>query len=258
MPHPFDAILFDLDGVLVTGGKPLPGALETLHALRDARIPFQILSNMTLLPRRAMLERFRASGLDLPLDAMLTPPAAAARWLRARDNPPTVALVAPPTREEFGGLNILPDETERDAQFLALGDLGDALDARTMNRALRLLLNGARLITLGMGRYWMSPDGLRLDVGAYASALAYATGQTPIVLGKPSREFFQMALDALNVPAERVAMVGDDVLTDVGAAQEMGMKGILVQTGKFRAADLARGVTPDWTLPDVSHLLALL
>ena len=84
MARPFSGILFDLDGVLVTGGKPLPGAMETLQTLREAGVPFLILSNMTLAPREAVLERFRRAGLDLPLDAMLTPPAAAARWLRAQ------------------------------------------------------------------------------------------------------------------------------------------------------------------------------
>src|SRR5574337_634255 len=79
MSRSFSGILFDLDGVLVTGGNLLPGAMETLHALRDAEIPFLILSSMTLAPRAAVLDRFRHAGLDLPLDAMLTPPAATAR-----------------------------------------------------------------------------------------------------------------------------------------------------------------------------------
>lgn len=258
MTRDFDAVFFDLDGVLVTGGKPLPGALGTLHAMLDAHIPFLILSNMTLWPRVMMLDRFRTLGLDLTLDRMLTPPAAAARWLRQKNDPPTIILVAPPTRVEFEGLNLLPSDAERGAEYVVLGDLGELWTPQIMDRALGLLLGGAQLVALGMGRYWMSPEGLKLDVGAYASALAYATGQTPIVMGKPSREFFQMALNTLNVAAERVLMVGDDVQSDVGAAQQVGMKAVLVQTGKFRPSDLERGITPDWTLPDVSHVLALL
>jgi ribonucleotide monophosphatase NagD (HAD superfamily) len=95
----------------------------------------------------------------------------------------------------------------------------------------------------------MAPDGIRLDNGAYASALAYASGQEPMVIGKPSPDYFRMALEMLGLPPERVAMVGDDILNDVDAAQKLGLKGILVQTGKFRLGDLQRGVTPDAVLP---------
>jgi phospholysine phosphohistidine inorganic pyrophosphate phosphatase len=255
--RPFDGILFDLDGVLVTGGSPLPGAVETLQKLLAAGVPFLILSNMTLWSRRMMLDRFRRHGLDLAIDRMLTPPAAATRWLERQGNPPVVAFVAEPTRIELAGLQLLPQESERGAAFVLVGDLGDGWTPQIMNRALRLLLNGARFIALGMGRYWMAPDGVRLDVGAFATALAYASGQTPIVIGKPSAEYFQMALDALGVPADRVVMVGDDILNDIEAAQQVGLKGVLVQTGKFRPDDLQRGVTPEWTVPDVTHVLSL-
>jgi phospholysine phosphohistidine inorganic pyrophosphate phosphatase len=258
MGRQFDGVLFDLDGVLVTGGTPLPGALETLQALLAARFPFMILSNMTLWPRVMMLERFRRHGIDLALDRMLTPPAAAARWLARQGNPPVAAFVAQPTRVELEGLQVLTDEAEREAEFVLVGDLGDGWTPQVMNRALRLLMKGPRLTALGMGRYWMAPDGIRLDVGAFVTALAYASGQTPIVIGKPSPDFFSMALDVLGVPANRVAMVGDDILNDIDASHRVGLKGILVQTGKFRPEDLDRGVTPDWTVPNVGHVLPLL
>ena len=258
MTRQLDGVLFDLDGVLVTGGSPLPGALETLQTLLTAGVPFSVLSNMTLWPRKLMLDRFRRHGINLALDRMLTPPAAATRWLAQQGNPPVAAFVAEPTRIELEGLQLLPEETERGAAFVLVGDLGDGWTPQIMNRALRLLLNGPRLIALGMGRYWMAPDGIRLDVGAFVTALAYASGQTPIVIGKPSADFFKMALDGLGVPIERVAMVGDDILNDIDAAHRVGLKGVLVQTGKFRPDDLFRGVTPEWTVPDVSHVLSLL
>lgn len=252
-----DGILFDLEGVLWTADTPLPGAVETLNALQAAKIPFQILSNMTLKPRRAVLNRFREFGLSLDVERMMTPPAAAARWLKQNGNPPVSAFVAPPTRVELEGLNLLPDDVERGAEYVVLADLGDDWNASNVNRALRLLLNGAQLITCGMGRYWMAQDGLRVDGGAYAQALAYASGQTPLVIGKPSADYFHIAADFLGVKRERVLMVGDDILNDIQGGQRAGLKTLLVQTGKFRAQDLERGVSPDWVKPDVRHVLGL-
>jgi ribonucleotide monophosphatase NagD (HAD superfamily) len=125
MTKQFDGVLFDLDGVLVTGGSPLPGAVETLQALLAAQFPFLILSNMTLWPRQMMLDRFRRYGLDLSLDKMLTPPAAAARWLKRQGNPPVAAFVAELTRVELEGLRLLPPEAESGAEFVVVGDFGD-------------------------------------------------------------------------------------------------------------------------------------
>lgn len=251
-------VLFDLDGVLFTGGKPLPGAIDTLRRLRSAGVPFIILSNTTLAPRSAMLDRARDHGLDLPLEAMLTPPAAAAQWLREQAAASVAAFVTQATRVEFDGLHLLPAEAEAGADFVVVGDMGDGWTARELNRALRLLLAGGRLVTLGMGRYWRAPDGMRLDSGAFATALAFASGQTPHVIGKPAPDFFRMALAILGLPPERVSMVGDDIATDVDAAQQLGMAGVLVQTGKFRPADLERGITPHFVVPTVADVPAVL
>ena len=67
-------------------------------------------------------------------------------------------------------------------------------NADTLNHAFRQLMGGADLITLQHNRYWKKPDGLVLGVGAYAAALEYASGVEPVVVGKPSRDFFEMTL----------------------------------------------------------------
>jgi HAD superfamily hydrolase (TIGR01458 family) len=213
---------------------------------------------MTLYPRQAVVDRLAAAGLELPLDCLLTPPAAVARWLQAQPPAPVAAFVTAPTRAELAGLPLLQDDARAGAKYVVIGDMGDAWNARELNRALALLLGGAELLALGMGRYWKAPDGLRLDCGAFVSALAYATGQTPKVFGKPAPEYFQMALDVLGLPAEQVAMVGDDVLSDVDAAQRLGMRGILVKTGKFQPADLDRGVTPAHVVPGIADVRQLI
>ena len=81
------------------------------------------------------------------------------------------------------------------------------------------------------------------------------------MLGKPAAYAFRAGLDALGLPAERVAMVGDDVENDVLAAQALGITGVLVRTGKFREDQLARASgAPDHvvdSIVDVPELLGL-
>jgi ribonucleotide monophosphatase NagD (HAD superfamily) len=51
-------------------------------------------------------------------------------------------------------------------------------------------------------------------------------------------------------------MIGDDICTDVGGGQKIGMKGILVKTGKYREDQaLLSGVKPDLILSSIAHLV---
>ena len=94
--------------------------------------------------------------------------------------------------------------------------------------------------------WWLTPKGPTLDAGAAVVGLEFATGRKATVLGKPSPEVFRLALEGLRadlgrrVPARSVAMVGDDPVADVRAAQRAGLRGILVLTGKTSAADGSR------------------
>ena len=79
---------------------------------------------------------------------------------------------------------------------------------------------GAELIALEKDRYWMDRDGLSLSAGPFVSALEFATGKHAVVMGKPSRSFFELALMDMDLRPEEVAMIGDDIFTDIAGAQQ--------------------------------------
>ena len=79
------------------------------------------------------------------------------------------------------------------------------------------------------------------------------------MIGKPSKSFFRLVLDDLGLPAERVAMVGDDIINDVGGAQQAGMLGILVRTGKYRKEFVSQSeVSPDLVIDSVHDLMSMI
>jgi HAD superfamily hydrolase (TIGR01458 family) len=250
------ALLLDLDGVLYVGEAPVPGAARTVAWIREQGIPHLFLTNTTSRPRRALVEKLARMGIAVEADDILTPPVAAVEWLRRHAPGPVALFVPEATRAEFAGLEILPGRAESGAAAVVVGDLGEGWDFPTLNRAFRLLMAEPRppLVALGMTRYWRAPDGLRLDVGAFAHALCYAAGTDPVVLGKPAAPFFHAALERLGVAAGDAWMVGDDIRGDVEAAQRAGLHGVLVRTGKFRPADLETGVRPDAVLDSIAEL----
>jgi HAD superfamily hydrolase (TIGR01458 family) len=175
--------------------------------------------------------------------------------------PGAAALFVPQkSHGEFAGVELLPEDRETGARWVVVGDLGEGWTFGRLNRAFRLLHSSpeAELIALGMTRYWQSPSGLSLDTAPFVAALECATGRKPVVMGKPAAAFFEAAVKRLGVPAEQVLMVGDDVRVDVGGAQQAGLKGALVRTGKYRAGDESGPVRPDFVLDSIASLRDLL
>lgn len=249
-------ILFDLDGVFYVGDQAIPGAAEALNWVQQAGIPHCFVTNTSSKPRQALVEKLHAFGFNTQADRILTPPVAASRWIGQHLHGPTALFVPEATEEEFQTLPLARRDSEQSVAAVVIGDLGQSWDFNTLNQAFRLLMQtpAPRLIALGMTRYWRAPDGLRLDVAPFVSALQQATGIEPLVLGKPAAPFYQSALDMLGCQAGEGVMIGDDIRGDVAAAQAAGLRALLVHTGKFQPADLETGITPDAQLASIADL----
>lgn len=247
------AILFDLDGVFYQVDKPVAGAVEVARWVSENAIPHLFLTNTSSKPRSALIEKLGRFGIAIAEAHILTPPVATVRWLRKYLAGEKIALfVADKTRVEFSGIEIA--QTGEDAAAVVVGDLGSGWDFAILNRAFRMLMAEPkpRLIALGMTRYWQADDGLRLDVAPFVMALAYAAEVEPLVLGKPARSFYQAGIDILAEPADQIVMVGDDIRADIQGAQQVGLKAVLVRTGKFRQGDLELGIKADAVLDSVA------
>lgn len=249
-------LLFDMDGVLYNSEEPIAGAAESLKWVADRGIPHRFVTNTTSRGRSLLVEKLSRFGIQAGMELILTPCVTAKTWL-CRQRAGRVALFVPAaTRAEFDGLDCLAEDAETGADYVIIGDLGEAWDFHTLNRAFRLLQSNpdAPLIALGMTRYWQRPDGLALDVAPFVAALEHATGRRAIVLGKPAGEFFNAAAEQLQLPPAEVVMIGDDIHADIGGAQAAGLQGVMVRTGKFRPSDLEGAVKPDAILDSVADL----
>ena len=249
-------MLLDLDGVVYVGDSAVPGAADVVDWLTREDIPFRFLTNTSSRPRASIAEKLSGMGIHASDDDILTPAVAAKSWLQDHSPGRPALFVPEATASEFAELDPLPDDVEEGAGAVVVGDLGDAWDFATFNRAFRLLMAEPQptLVALGLTRYWKADDGLRLDAGAFVRALEYAAGTTAVVMGKPDQAFYQAAIEGLGLAAGGAVMVGDDIRSDVEGAQRAGLTGILVRTGKFAPADLDGNVTPDAVLDSIADL----
>ncbi|MDF0592723.1 TIGR01458 family HAD-type hydrolase [Methanotrichaceae archaeon M04Ac] len=247
------AFLIDLDGVLYVDRTPIEGARETVAMLEEMGYRYRFVSNTTSKCRKSLAKFLDEMGFSIPEERIFTPAIAAVERIRSERDNRCFLLTRPDVRKDFeeAGVPVAEDE----ADFVVVGGAETDFTFDRLNRAFRLVMDGAEIVALEKDRYWMGADGLCLSAGPFVAALEYATGTVAEVVGKPSPDFFEMALADLRALPEETAMIGDDINTDVGGAQNAEMKGILVKTGKYRE-DLVEysNVIPDLILESISEL----
>jgi HAD superfamily hydrolase (TIGR01458 family) len=228
-------VLLDIGGVLYVGDRPITGARTALDGLRETGLPLRFITNTTSSPKRAVLEKLARMGFDIAPDELFTPAAAARNWLVARGLTPWL-LVAEALLEDFPEARDEPDA-------VVIGDAGPGFTYGRLNEAFRLIMDGAPLIALAKNRYFMQPDGLTLDAGAFVAALEFAAQVEATVLGKPDPAFFAAALASMGCSTSEALMIGDDWEADVNGGMAAGLTGLLVKTGKYTEGDEAK-LTP--------------
>ena len=238
-------------------GEPIPGAPEAVRALRRDGHRLRFVTNNTTRARARLAAELQAIGIELDEEEVSTTPLAAGRLLEGLQvlaltmSAVHVDLARHVTLVEESAEAVLvggADETDETAEVFAYENL---------NRAFAELNGGARLVCLHKNRWWQTSTGPLLDAGAFVAGLEYAAETRAEIVGKPTAAYFEAALDALEADAADAIMVGDDLEADIGGAKRIGMRGILVRTGKFRPAALAEAdPQPDAVIDSIADLPA--
>jgi HAD superfamily hydrolase (TIGR01458 family) len=254
------AVLIDIDGVLTVSWKPLPGAVAALRQLRTGGYPLALVTNTTSRSRASIASTLAEAGFPVTAEDILTAPVIAAAYLRERHPDARCLLLnSGDIGQDLAGLNlVLPDGTSP-VDVVLTGGAGPEFSYQALNQAFGHLQRGARFVAMHRSLYWRTSEGLQLDTGAFLAGLEQAAGTEAEVVGKPAAAFFAAALAHLGANASHAVMIGDDVETDVLAAQRHGLTGVLVKTGKYlpRTHRQASG-TPDHVLDSFADLPALL
>jgi phospholysine phosphohistidine inorganic pyrophosphate phosphatase len=232
-------------------------------ALRRAGVPFRFVTNTTSRPRAGLVSRLREYGFAADANEILTPIIAGGKIARERGCTVLAPFFPAASLGDLEGFELLGGTSGRLPRPAALpeavlvGDLGEQWTYALMQEAFGYVLDGALLIALSRDRYWRSGDGLALDAGPFVAGLEYATSREALLAGKPSPDFFRAAAAGLGPAgsAASLAMIGDDLWSDVRGAQQAGYQGWLVRTGKFRDDALQdSGITPDRILHSIADL----
>lgn len=245
--------LLDMDGVIYRGNQLIPGADRFVARLRREGIPFRFLTNNSQRTRRDVALKLRRLGVEADEDDVFTCAMATARFL-AQQKPGGTAFVIGENglsaALHHNGFTVVDD----DADYVVVGE-GRTLTFEMIERGVRLVEKGARLIATNPDATCPTDAGTRPGCGAIVAMIERATGRKAFSVGKPSGVMMRMAQNELGVRSGETVMVGDTMDTDILGGVGMGYRTVLVLSGHTRVEDLHHyAYRPDWIIESVDHM----
>ncbi|HOK55127.1 MAG TPA: HAD-IIA family hydrolase [Armatimonadota bacterium] len=242
-----------MDGVLVRGRVPIPGAQEFISRLTETGTPFLVLTNNPMYTPRDLHHRLSTEGLDIPESSLYTSAMATAQFLDSQRPGGSAFVIG-----ETGLTQALHDIgyilTSRNPDYVVLGET-TFYNFEKITQAIRLVAAGARFIATNPDPTGPGEGGMLPACGAMAALIEKATGIQPYYIGKPNPLMMRSALRFLDVHSEEAVMIGDRMDTDIVAGMESGMETILVLTGVTSLDDIEKfPYRPTRVIPSVAEI----
>ena len=242
-----------MDGVVYRGKSMIPGADEFIAKLRAHKIPFRFLTNNSQRTRRDVALKLRRMGIEAEAEDVFTCAMATARFLAAQKPGGTAFVIGEnglAMALHHNGYTVVDDQ----ADYVVVGE-GRTLTFEMIERGVRLVEKGARLVATNLDATCPTDEGIRPGCGAIVAMIERATGVKAFSVGKPSGVMMRMAQRELGLRSEETIMVGDTMYTDILGGVEMGYRTVLVMSGHTTMEDLAKyAYRPDVIVNSVSEL----
>ncbi|HEX7059405.1 MAG TPA: HAD-IIA family hydrolase [Solirubrobacterales bacterium] len=253
-----DGFLIDLDGVVWEGADLIPGAVEAITALLGQGKEIVFVTNNSVRAPARYAERLREAGIAVADERVVTAGATTAELAAERMGHGATAFVigAPGFKETVAaaGLELLDGQVGQDADAVVVSGHRE-FDYAELLTATRALQGGAALFATSRDPTLPMPGGAWPGTGATLAAIETASGKRAEIGGKPERHLFDLARKLIG-EAERVAMVGDRIASDIEGGRRAGLETILVLTGATSREEAADAdPPPDHVVDDLAGLI---
>ncbi len=251
----YDAILFDLDGVLYRGAQPIPGAAETIERLRrlDKRIAF-VTNNAARTPG-AVVSHLASVGIAAAIEEVQTSALATAELLARRGVATAFVVGEEGLRTALTDAGIRVRDGEPDRVEAVVVGWDRTVDYAKLRTASILLQHGAAFVASNLDASFPAADGTAWPgAGALVAAIETTTGIRAEVVGKPHAPVLEAAL--ARAGGGRPLLVGDRLDTDIAGARGLSWDSVLVLTGISTRDDvISSGIEPTYILDTVADLV---
>jgi len=248
----YGVFIFDGDGVLWRGEKPIQSGIRAVRKLQKAGKIVVLLTNNSTRSRRDYKSKLQKFGVDLPLRNIYTSSYGAALYLKEKGIHRVYVVGEQGLKEEIRGVGA---KITWKAECVVAG-LDRRFNYNKLSIALRLISSGACFIATNRDTTLPTEQGLLPGAGSIIAAIETASGsRANVTIGKPEIYLLEMISKDFDVDKEEIIMIGDRLDTDIEAASNFGCSSILVLTGVHGLDNLRDSyVKPTFVLNNLDDL----
>lgn len=252
-------LLIDIDGVIYKENTIIEGANETFKFLNEKKYDYALVTNTTRIPKQKLIQKLMNFDIVIDENRLLTALSATIDYINLRKkNAKCYIIASKESEDEFKDEGITITRKEEPVDFVIVG-----YDTKTnfdmLNSAFRLVMNGAELIGMHEDRISVGHPKDSIGLGAFVKSLEYSTNKKATIIGKPSRNFFELGMKKIFANRNETAMIGDSLSVDIIGAKKAGLKTIMVKTGTYDENELRKSpIKPDYLIDSITTLPRLL
>jgi glycerol 3-phosphatase-2 len=253
----FDALLADLDGVVYAGPHAIPGAVESLQQLAGLDIGLGYVTNNASRTPAQVAAHLRELGAPAEDDQVVSSSQAAAELLSSMLPPGAKVLItgSPALAQEIELVGLTPVSSQDEDPVAVVQGFNPGIGWKELAEAAFVVSAGALWVATNTDMSIPQPRGMAPGNGTLVAAVTAATGQTPLVAGKPEAPLFHAA--AKRLAADRPLVVGDRLDTDILGGNNAGFATVAVLTGVDNKETILAARTaerPDYMISELSDL----
>ena len=230
--------IFDIDGTVALGTRPLPEAIDFILRLRAAGKRVIFYTNNPNRPHKQMVDYLGAMGFEPREDEMISAGDVTIAYLKKNHPDAKVYLVGVPEMEQMfidAGIRVVSASSPTADVVVSGFDKSFTFDKAAA--ACRMIQRGATYICTHPDRSVPIEDCLLPDAGSIAAMITAATDTAPIFMGKPMPEGMALIEQQTGLRARQMCMIGDRLYTDIAFGNRAGATSVLVLTGGTSAAE---------------------
>ena len=247
-----NTILFDLDGTIYRGNSAVEGAIEFIRLIGKAGIRYRFVTNRSDRSSEEVASHLNRIGVICTPNFVITSAMASCLTVKER-------------RVAVRGSQNLIDTVRLGGAVLTRHDPQDVLvgydskvDFGDIEFVCRAILGGARFLATNGDAVIYSNDGVSPEAGAILAAVKSIVGQTPVLVGKPETTMIELALKDTKTEPNSAIVVGDNLETDIAAANSAGLRSALILTGVTDEVTANSSlIKPTWRVKNYQELQKL-
>jgi 4-nitrophenyl phosphatase len=249
------ALILDMDGVLWRGSQPIGDLNAIFNQIAKLGWRVTFATNNATRTVEQYVGALQSYGVTVESWQVINSAIAAANYLKKRfpDGGPVYIIGEQGLTEALYESGFFP--SDHDALAVVVG-MDRTLTYDKLRQAALLIRAGVPFIGTNPDRTFPTPQGLVPGTGSILAALASASYVTPIIVGKPEPEMYQIALERLKILPSQALVVGDRPETDIAGAQAIGCHTALVLSGVTNAEQAnAWQPPPDMIIQDLESIV---